>query len=200
MRLLHDTGLMISIPFFAGEALFTVIWVLIRTCICAKKGLDIKREILMILMYINLAVLLRVTFFPMEKINGRVQPLLFEPDKITPLRVNLVPLVHILEYKNRKDVLMNIIGNVTMFIPSGIILPILYRKLDSFVKVTAAGAAMSLCIEIMQLPFAVRASDIDDLILNTLGVMIGYIIYAAVYGVIKTLRNGRSYDRDKIHG
>lgn len=191
---------MISIPFFAGEALFTVIWFLIRACVCAKKGFDMKREALMLLMYINLAVLLRVTFFPMEEINGRVQPLLFEPDKITPLRVNLVPLVHILEYENRKDVLMNIIGNVTMFIPSGIILPILYRKLDSFVKVTAAGAAMSLCIELMQLPFAVRASDIDDLILNTLGVMIGYIIYAAVYGAIKTVRSGRHYDKDSIHG
>ena len=191
---------MIGIPFLAGEAVFTVIWFIIRACICAKNGFDIKREILMILMYINLAVLLRVTFFPMEEINGRVQPLLFEPDKITPLRVNLVPLVHILEYENRKDVLMNIIGNVTMFIPSGIILPILYRKLDSFVKVTAAGAAMSLCIEIMQLPFAVRASDIDDLILNTSGVMTGYIIYAAVYGLIRTLRSGRHYYKDSIHG
>ena len=42
----------------------------------------------------------------------------------------------------------------------------------------AAGAGISLCIEILQLPFAVRASDIDDLILNTAGVMAGYGIYA----------------------
>ena len=66
-----------------------------------------------------------------------------------------------------------------MFIPSGIVLPVVYKKLDNFGKVVAAGAFISFCIEILQLPFASRASDIDDLIMNTLGVVIGYGIYAA---------------------
>ena len=52
--------------------------------------------------------------------------------------------------------------------------------MNSFRKVTAAGALISLCIEILQLPFSVRASDVDDLILNVLGVVAGYGIYAAV--------------------
>ena len=42
----------------------------------------------------------------------------------------------------------------------------------------AAGAFISLCIEILQLPFASRASDVDDLIMNTLGAAVGYGIYA----------------------
>ena len=67
-----------------------------------------------------------------------------------------------------------------MFIPSGIVLPIICKKLSSFWRVVAAGAMISLCIEIIQLPFSVRASDIDDLILNTIGVMIGYGIYAMI--------------------
>ena len=58
------------------------------------------------------------------------------------------------------------------------ILPVVYKKLNSFNKVVAAGAFISLCIEILQLPFASRATDIDDLILNTLGVAVGYGIYA----------------------
>ena len=37
---------------------------------------------------------------------------------------------------------------------------------------------MSLLIEILQLPFFQRTSDIDDLILNTAGVMVGYGFYA----------------------
>ena len=41
-------------------------------------------------------------------------------------------------------------------------------------KTVAAGALISLCIEILQLPFPSRASDIDDLILNTLGTAVGY--------------------------
>ena len=67
-----------------------------------------------------------------------------------------------------------------MFIPSWIVLPIIYKKLNSFWKVLAAGAMISICIEIIQLPFSVRVSDVDDLILNALGVAIGYGIYAAV--------------------
>ncbi|MBE6994164.1 MAG: VanZ family protein [Ruminococcaceae bacterium] len=48
-----------------------------------------------------------------------------------------------------------------------------------FWKVVSAGAFISLCTEILQLPFPSRASDIDDLILNTIGVAVGYGLYAA---------------------
>ncbi|MBR5859317.1 MAG: VanZ family protein, partial [Clostridia bacterium] len=44
----------------------------------------------------------------------------------------------------------------------------------------AAGAGVSLLIEILQLPFYDRVSDIDDLLLNTLGFAIGYGIYRLV--------------------
>ena len=90
--------------------------------------------------------------------------------------------MHLLEYDSRKDLLINMLGNCGMFIPSGIILPVIYKKLDTFGKVTAAGILLSLCIEIAQLPFAIRATDIDDLILNTLGVMVGYGIYRLIKG------------------
>ena len=76
--------------------------------------------------------------------------------------------------------LANVIGNFSMFIPSGAVLPIVYRKLDSFRKVAGAGILLSLCIELLQLPFFQRTTDIDDLILNTAGVMVGYGIYSLV--------------------
>ena len=66
-----------------------------------------------------------------------------------------------------------------MFIPTGIVLPAVYKKLDCIWKVVAIGLLISLCIEILQLPFPLRASDVDDLILNTLGVAAGYGIYTA---------------------
>ncbi len=95
------------------------------------------------------------------------------------MRINLVPMVHFFDYGSTSDIIWNVVGNVVIFIPSGIVLPIVYRKLNSFWKVVAAGAFISLCIESLQLPFPSRASDIDDLILNTLGVIIGYGIYTA---------------------
>ena len=146
-----------------------------------------KREVVLLLMYINLAVIIRFTFFPMARVNGHVQPLIFDPSTAFPFRVNLIPFVHLFDYAHKRDFLLNVIGNAAMFIPSGIVLPIVYKKLNSFRKVTAAGALISLCIEILQLPFSVSASDVDDLILNVLGVAAGYGIYAAV----KRLRDAR---------
>ncbi len=167
-----------------GELALALIWLAVLVCIWLKnKKIDWKREALLLLMFINLAVLLRFTFFPFGTVDGHVQPLTFEGDRVLPLRINWIPYVHLFYFESRRDLLLNLIGNTAMFIPSGIILPILYKRLNSFWKVLAAGAGISLCIELLQLPFHVRATDVDDLILNTVGVAIGYGIYALVRAI-----------------
>ena len=172
---------MVEIPFLFLELVYTAIWLTIRVCVWGKqKHINWKREAVLLLMYINLAVIIRFVFFPMSKVDGQVQPLIFDIATAFPFRVNLLPLVNLFDYDSKRDLLLNVVGNVAMFIPSGIVLPIIYRRLDSFVKVIWVGGSISLCIEMIQLPFSVRASDIDDLILNTAGVMLGYGIYALV--------------------
>ena len=179
---------MVEIPFFSAELLFAALWLLSRILVWVRqKEIHWKREALLFLMYVNLAVVLRFTFFPMSKVNGRVQPLLFDAAAVFPFRVNLVPFVNLLDYNNRRDLLLNVVGNAAMFVPTGIILPILFRRLDRLWKTAAAGALLSLCIELLQLPFSVRASDVDDLILNTLGVVAGY----GVYALARRLRRGK---------
>ena len=85
----------------------------------------------------------------------------------------------------KREALINIIGNVSLFIPTGIILPILYKRLNTFWKVLFAGAGISLCIELVQLALPNSVTDIDDLILNTAGVIIGYAIYSLIRRMIK---------------
>ena len=172
---------MIEIPFLPVEAVYTAVWLTVRIAVWLKnRQADWKREALLLLMYINLAVIIRFSFFPMARADGHVQPLVFDLASAFPFRVNAVPLVKLFDYEIKRELLLNVIGNVAMFIPSGMILPIVCRRLDTFPKVLAAGAGMSLCIEILQLPFSVRASDVDDLILNTLGVIAGYGIYTLI--------------------
>ena len=170
-----------EISFIELECLFTGVWLLCRIIVWIRqRGINWKREAVLLLMYINLAVIIRFTFFPMSRVSGSVQPLIYDPSTAFPFRVNLIPFVNLFDYDSKRDLLLNVIGNTAMFIPSGIILPIIYKKLNTFWKVLAAGALISFCIEIIQLPFSVRASDVDDLILNVLGVAIGYGVYAAV--------------------
>ena len=187
---------MTEISLFAGEAVFTAVWLLLRVIVWFRKGkIDWKREAQLLLMYVNLAVILRFTFFPMALRDGKVQPLLFDPASAFPFRVNPVPFVKFFDYADRRDLLLNVIGNAAMFIPTGIILPILYKELDSFWKTVAAGTMISLCIEIIQLPFSVRASDVDDLILNTLGVAVGYGIYALAKKCMTRKNPGKGLDQ-----
>jgi glycopeptide antibiotics resistance protein len=82
------------------------------------------------------------------------------------------------------EAVLNLVGNTLMFVPVGIVYPIVYKKLNTHAKVLAAGAGFSLAIEILQLPFFDRVSDVDDLILNSLGYALGYLIYLGVKNII----------------
>lgn len=170
---------MIEISFPLTECLFALCWLLLRAAVWQRqKRIDWKRECDLLLMAVNLAVILRFVFFPMARVDGRVQPLLFDPARILPFRINPLPFVNLKLYSSKSNLLLNVLGNVAMFIPTGVILPLLYRKLDRLWKVVGAGALLSLVIEILQLPFFGRTTDADDLVQNTCGVLIGYGICA----------------------
>ena len=151
---------MTEISFLLGELLFSAVWIIVRAALWIyRQHADRKREAMLLLMYVNLAVIIRVTFYPFFPVDGKVQPLVFDPAEVFPLWINWVPLVHIAEYDTAIDLLVNIIGNLALFIPSGILLPLLDRRLDSFRKVLAGGACLSLCIELLQLPFSDPRSE-----------------------------------------
>ena len=181
---------MVRISFPATESVFVFIGLLVRVIVWVRnKRIDWKREAILLLMFINLGVIIRFVLFPRDLVDGHIQPLIFDPETALPLRINLVPFIYLFDYESTRDMVWNILGNVVMFIPTGIILPIVYKKLDRFWKVAAVGALISFCTEILQLPFGSRASDVDDLIMNTLGVIIGYGIYALIRSLIKTKRS-----------
>ncbi|MBQ6153887.1 MAG: VanZ family protein [Ruminococcus sp.] len=183
---------MIEISFWTGILCFTAVWLLVRVIVWIKnKKVDLKREALLLLMYVNLAVIIRFTFYPFSMVDGRIQPLLFDPNSAFPFRINEIPFTNLFDYPTKKEILINLIGNSAMFIPTGIILPILYKKLDRFWKVILCGALISLTIEIIQLPFYVRVSDVNDLILNTVGVAAGYGIYALCRKLFKRKNHRR---------
>ena len=189
---------MTEISLLQAELLFALIWLVCRVVIWVRqRRIDWKREAVLLLMYVNLAVILRFVFFPMSRMNGKVQPLRLDASKIFPFKLNLIPFVHLLEYDNKKDLLLNVIGNTAMFIPSGIVLPIIYKKLNSFRKIIGVGALISFCIEILQLPFFERATDVDDLLLNTFGAAIGCLIYMLVH---KSVKRKRENHEDGISG
>lgn len=93
--------------------------------------------------------------------------------------INIIPFKTItsyIKYSKPLHAAINILGNIIIFIPLGIMLPLLYTPLRKIKKILSLILTISFMVEFIQL-FVGRAVDIDDIILNTIGGIIGYIIY-----------------------
>lgn len=167
---------MLEITYWELLIVITIVWVIIRVLTGIKnKKVSFSREAQMMMVYICIIVIERIVNFPLHHVNGQIGTMKFDVSKVIPPWVNLVPIVHLFDVYD--GWLINIIGNITMFIPVGIVWPICFKKIDTIGKTILAGAGFTLFIEITQLFFYERCSDIDDILLNTAGVAIGALIY-----------------------
>lgn len=73
--------------------------------------------------------------------------------------------------------IVNLLGNVVCFMPFGFLLPTVSKKkiFKNFLSVTLMAMLFSLGIETAQLLMKVGAFDVDDIFLNTVGGLVGYI-------------------------
>lgn len=92
------------------------------------------------------------------------------------------PSVNLIPFSDEKDLrfFLQIGLNAILFLPFGFLLPVLWKKCRSWKRTVPAGFLLSLTIEIIQL-FSSRATDVDDLIMNTLGTFLGYVIAWAFF-------------------
>ena len=93
---------------------------------------------------------------------------------------NLVPLVNRISdfMGNPQSVLRQVVLNIIFFMPFGFLFTMLYLKKDKkLLKVFVIALVFSTCIETTQF-FVGRFMDVDDIIWNTSGAVIGSIIYS----------------------
>lgn len=74
-------------------------------------------------------------------------------------------------------VLLNIVGNVAAFVPFGIFLPVFSARCRKVWFTVFYSFELSLLVELLQLVTKVGSFDVDDLILNTVGGLAGFLIY-----------------------
>ncbi len=94
-------------------------------------------------------------------------------------------------------VFLNLAGNVLVFIPFGLLLPFLSTKLRGFFRVVLLGLAFSLVVECIQLVTKTGCFDVDDLLLNTIGAAVGFIIFAIVWHRRKKKGRGKKKRRKR---
>ncbi|MFJ8531669.1 VanZ family protein [Bacillus sp. NPDC094106] len=83
--------------------------------------------------------------------------------------------------------LINLFGNIIIFIPYGTFLLFFSKnKMISFKGVLILSLVLSLCFECLQIVFSIGSFDVDDLILNTSGGLLGYSAYKIYNNILKT--------------
>ncbi|PFP49533.1 hypothetical protein COK01_10425 [Priestia megaterium] len=98
--------------------------------------------------------------------------------------VNIIPFHTLYEYFFQTNTnvdewnsvsLLNLTANVMLFLPLGFFVSLIWRKYHSFKRLTILGLFVTCFIECIQY-FIGRSSDIDDVLLNTFGTIIGYVV------------------------
>ncbi len=104
----------------------------------------------------------------------------------TDYRYNFIPFVEIRRFLHSAiysgsidyfDIWVNLVGNVVAFIPFGALIRWARNQTTGFWVVVLYTFLFSLGIEVIQLITKVGVFDVDDLLLNTLGGVIGYLCY-----------------------
>ncbi len=107
---------------------------------------------------------------------------------------NFIPFKSIIGYFHGKNIwisLMNVVGNIVIFVPLGIYFQIFCRNKKILSSVLLV-FAFSLFVEVAQGFLAIGATDVDDVILNTLGGAVGVLIYKFLFSVLKDENKART--------
>lgn len=149
---------------FALSILFLpILWIL------QKKGKSIRKTLSYFGLFCSLFLILFATIFYM--------PISFHPDLYS---INLTPF----NWQSETQILVEFFPNILLFIPIGFFIPLVFEKKRKWYKTGILIFLLTFTIEFFQY-FIGRSSDINDIISNTLGGMIGYSLFLLCYKVYK---------------
>lgn len=159
-----------------------LMWIALRFIrALATRNFDLNRELVAGILFIFLCLLSYRVFepfrFTLEKVN----------------KPNLIPVINSLRMirtaaATQHEPLIRLVqvllwGNLLIFTPIGFLVSVLFKGLRSSWKILLVGAAISITIETLQLVLAVRVFDVDDIILNSLGTWLGYLVFLLVNAI-----------------
>lgn len=133
--------------------------------ILGKRGKNILRQIGFLGLFCSIFLIVFATIL--------FTPITFHPETYS---LNMVPFAWIRNVDNYDQFIMEKVPNVLLFIPLGFFIPVVYKKMRYFYKTTLAAFSITFSIEFLQY-FIGRSSDIDDIISNLTGAMIGYLFF-----------------------
>ncbi len=146
------------------------VWATWRMAIWRRRGGDLIRELGMAALLAWILVVVSLTFFPFRIIlydwYGSANFIPFA--SIAQLISETVPEIAV----------RNILGNIVLFVPFGLLLPLLFARMQTFWSFIWRIVVISVGIEMLQVFTRARAVDVDDVILNALGAAAGFGLFS----------------------
>ena len=142
-----------------------------------KKNIKKVRPVAIVLFSIYLVLLFYLLFF--SETYGRTMD--------SGYRYNMELFKEIKRFWNNREalgvysVIVNLLGNVVAFVPFGFFFSLLFRMGKHVVGCVLASALFSLAVETVQLFTKVGAFDVDDIFLNAIGGLTGFLCYTFVW-------------------
>ncbi|MCW3108353.1 MAG: VanZ-like protein [Segetibacter sp.] len=168
-------------PAFSLFILTLPLWLVFRIILTRFKLTSFKREFLLLLFYVYMNCILLATVVPLPLTAHKTR--IRNSINVIPVLTTLKGLIGTFSPEKRflmHHALVNIIGNIALFIPLGIFLPLLSNNCFSIKRVIITAVVCSTFIEVSQLVLRAfgtfRYVDIDDIILNTVGAMCGFFL------------------------
>jgi glycopeptide antibiotics resistance protein len=121
------------------------------------------------------------------------------PSISAPRTINLIPFNELIRAPSvvRENALGQMLLNIVLFAPLGFLGPLKWRAIDSYAHLVASAAAFSVAIEVAQ--FIVgggRQTSVTDVILNTSGALVGYLLFRTVRSVGRAFKPSRPRHHD----
>ncbi len=162
------------------------VWVVWRALLWRRRpDKNPTRELAVAILFCWSLVIVRVTFFPLTIIfydwHGAS---------------NLVPFASILQLLRETPAVFafeNIVGNLVLFVPLGVLLPFLFAELRRPAALLWRAGVISLLIEGTQFLTRARSVDVDDVILNTTGAIVGLGVYMMATAMLKRIPSGAQF-------
>jgi len=142
-----------------------------------KKGKKNHHPLAVILFIMYICLLFYLLFF--SETYGRTMD--------SGYRYNLEPFKEIKRFWNNRDslgistVITNLVGNIVAFAPFGFFLPMFSRAGRNIFGCVGLSALFSLAVETVQLFSKVGAFDVDDILLNAIGGLVGWLCYFLIW-------------------
>ena len=148
-----------------------------------------------ILLCLYLVILTKLILFKYIPLTEIINHFTFSNNEYHWRSNNFIPFKTIIFYLFIADVnvnirIENIVGNIIGFAPFGFILPSLAKGFQKLGAVAFATFCLSITFELLQLVLELGSFDVDDLILNTIGGILGYIPIKLILLIINARRKG----------